>query len=254
MSLEFLGIELMQDNLKDTMKLFSLGAISDLRLISTTFLPLLVAMTLSILKSFKYSNYRGGGGQNLSLNRYYAYFSSIFIAFLAFVFISFCFINFYYYELYHTKIDIFIFGLKDDNTQAILDIVFKDYPLGVLLLIALAFSAFCVWLNKKILNLNLPSVNLKFPVVLALLLIFLALYIVALRGHFSYVAMRAGNYRFSNLENFNALALNPLMSFNFALRDYKKDTLDLKPANMERLEELEKIFLFLPQVPKMILH
>ncbi|WP_301046302.1 hypothetical protein [Helicobacter rodentium] len=66
MSLEFLGIELMQDNLKDTIKLFSLGAISDLRLISTTFLPLLVAMTLSILKSFKYSNYRGGGGQNHS--------------------------------------------------------------------------------------------------------------------------------------------------------------------------------------------
>lgn len=183
-----------------------------------------------------------GGGANLSLNRFYAYLSSIFIAFVAFVFISFCFLNFYYYELYHTKIDIFIFGLKDDNTQAILDIVFKDYPLGILLLIAFVFSAFCVWLNKKILNLNLPSFNLKFPVVLALLLIFFALYIIALRGHFSYVAMRAGNYRFSNLENFNALALNPLMSFSFALRDYQKDTLDLKPTNMERLEELEKIF------------
>ena len=65
MSLEFLGIELMQDNLKDTIKLFSLGAISDLRLISTTFLPLLVAMTLSILKSFKYSNSRGGGAKPL---------------------------------------------------------------------------------------------------------------------------------------------------------------------------------------------
>lgn len=123
-----------------------------------------------------------------------------------------------------------------------MDIVFKDYPLGILLLIAFVFSAFCVWLNKKILNLNLPSFNLKFPVVLALLLIFFALYIIALRGHFSYVAMRAGNYRFSNLENFNALALNPLMSFSFALRDYQKDTLDLKPTNMERLEELEEIF------------
>lgn len=192
----------------------------------------------------------GGGGQNLSFNRFYAYLSSIFIAFLAFVFISFCFLNFYYYELYHTKIDIFIFGLKDDNTQAILDIVFKNYPLGILLLIAFVFSAFCVWLNKKILNLNLPSFNLKLPIVLALLLIFLMLYIVALRGAFSYVAMRAGNYRFSNLENFNALALNPLMSFNFALRDYKKDTLDLKPANRERLEELAKIFPLFTISPK----
>lgn len=63
MSLEFLGIELMQDNPKDAIELFSLGAISDLRLISATLLPLLVAMILSILKPLKRSKLWGGGGQ-----------------------------------------------------------------------------------------------------------------------------------------------------------------------------------------------
>ncbi|WP_300706250.1 MULTISPECIES: hypothetical protein [Helicobacter] len=62
--------------------------------------------------------------------------------------------------------------------------------------------------------------------------------------------MRAGNYRFSKIESFNSLALNPLMSFSFALRDYQKDSLDLKPANMERLEELEKIFPLFSTTPK----
>lgn len=65
MSLEFLGIELMQDNPQDTIKLFSLGAISDLRLISATFLPLLVAMILSLSKPLKYSKLWGGGAKPL---------------------------------------------------------------------------------------------------------------------------------------------------------------------------------------------
>ncbi|WP_301026103.1 MULTISPECIES: LTA synthase family protein [Helicobacter] len=99
-------------------------------------------------------------------------------------------------------------------------------------------------------RLKLPTFNVKLPMILSLLLIFLALYVLALRGHFSYVAMRAGNYRFSKIESFNSLALNPLMSFSFALRDYQKDTLDLKPANMERLEELSKIFPLFSTTPK----
>ena len=189
----------------------------------------------------------GGGGL---LKRFYSSLSSSFIGFLAFVFILAAFINFYYYEIYKTNIDIFIFGFKDDNTQAILSIIFKDYLLFILLFLAAVFTAFCVWLNNKILHLNLPAFNFKLPITLGLLLIFLALYVLALRGHFSYVAMRAGNYRFSKIESFNSLALNPLMSFSFALRDYQKDTLDLKPANMERLEELVKIFPLFSTTPK----
>ncbi|WP_300795675.1 hypothetical protein [Helicobacter sp. UBA3407] len=169
---------------------------------------------------------------------------------MAFGFTLATFINFYYYEIYKTNIDIFIFGLKDDNTQAILSIIFKDYPLLILFFCAVVFTAFCVWLNTKILRLKLPTFNVKLPMILSLLLIFLALYVLALRGHFSYVAMKAGNYRFSKIESFNSLALNPLMSFSFALRDYQKDTLDLKPANMERLEELSKIFPLFSTTPK----
>ncbi|WP_300718417.1 hypothetical protein [Helicobacter sp. UBA3407] len=102
---------------------------------------------------------------------------------MAFGFILATFINFYYYEIYKTNIDIFIFGLKDDNTQAILSIIFKDYPLLILFFCAVVFTAFCVWLNTKILRLKLPTFNVKLPMILSLLLIFLALYVLALRGH-----------------------------------------------------------------------
>ncbi|WP_416861275.1 hypothetical protein [Helicobacter ganmani] len=88
----------------------------------------------------------GGGG---FLKRIYSSLSNSFIAFLAFGFTLATFINFYYYEIYKTNIDIFIFGLKDDNTQAILSIIFKDYPLLILFFCAVVFTAFCVWLNTK---------------------------------------------------------------------------------------------------------
>lgn len=248
MSVEFLGIELMSKNPKDTLLLFSLGAVSDLRLISTTFLPFLGVMFLMLFKPL-WLRLLAGGGVKL-FKRFYAYLSSSFFALCAFCFLLSIFINFYYYELYKTNIDIFIFGLKDDNTEAIFKVIFADYPVFSLLFLAVIFSLFCAWLNKKILSLNLPSFNLKPLITLALLVIFLVLYILALRGHFSYVAMRAGNYRFSKIESFNALALNPLMSFSFALRDYRKDTLDLKPANIERLEKLAKIFPLFDTSPK----
>lgn len=61
MSVEFLGIELMSKNPKDTLLLFSLGAVSDLRLISTTFLPFLGVMFLMLFKPLWLRLLAGGG-------------------------------------------------------------------------------------------------------------------------------------------------------------------------------------------------
>ncbi len=183
----------------------------------------------------------GGGGQNL-VEKYYKYFSSSFIALLSFAFILSVFINFYYYELYKTNIDIFVFGILDDNTKAIFGIIFEDYPIWTLLLVAFVFSAFCVWWNVKLSKFKSCSPPLfeKLSVILPLLLIFLVLYVLALRGPYRYVAMNVNTYRFSKLENFNALVLNPLMSFSFALKQYKRERIHLNPADMPRLETLQK--------------
>ncbi|MCX2717298.1 hypothetical protein OQH61_06060 [Helicobacter sp. MIT 21-1697] len=63
--------------------------------------------------------------------------------------------------MYKTNIDIFIFGLKDDETSAILGIILRDYPVIFLTFIALIFSGFCGWFNTKILCLNLPPLRLS---------------------------------------------------------------------------------------------
>ena len=56
-------------------------------------------------------------------------FTLILTAFCALLVVISAFVNFYYFATYHTKIDAFIFGLKDDETTAIFGIIFNDYPL-----------------------------------------------------------------------------------------------------------------------------
>lgn len=160
--------------------------------------------------------------------------------------------NFYYYEMYKTNIDIFIFGIKDDETSAILDIVFKDYPTLLIICIALIFSIFCAWINTKILRLKLPKLPFKIPTLIGLFLIFIVLYVLALRGPYKYVASNDATYRFSNIESFNSISLNPIMAFVWAHKHYKKRYLStFLPADKQRGQDLQnKLFPLFEKSPK----
>ena len=82
-------------------------------------------------------------------------------------------VNFYYFKTYHTKIDIFIFGLKDDDTATILKIIWSDYPVIWILLICAIFTYVIFRLSKKILNARFAlKLNLPIAIVANLMLIF----------------------------------------------------------------------------------
>ena len=258
MTLHFLPSELLLSNLGDSFKLIAYGAYSDIRCISIALLPVLACSVISVFSPVlalldTRINRQGGGGLLLNLfKKLYFYLSSFYLALLGFVFVIFCFVNFYYYEMYKTNIDIFIFGIKDDETSAILDIVFKDYPTLLIICIALIFSAFCAWINTKILRLKLPKLPFKIPTLIGLFLVFIALYVLALRGPSKYVASSAATYRFSNTESFNAISLNPIMAFVWAYKYYKKHHLEaFLPADEERGQILQnKLFPLFEKSPK----
>lgn len=141
--------------------------------------------------------------------------------------------------MYQTNIDTFIFTLKDDETTAILGIIFDDYPIIILTLIALCFTAFCIRWNFQLTKFH-TIVHLRFRIVLPLVLLFILLYALALRGPFRHITMNVENYKFSKVESFNHLVLNPLMSFAFAHKMYKKENLNLVRANEKEGEILQK--------------
>lgn len=61
MAFHFLGYELLQAHNKDSFELFTLGLVSDLRLVSAAFLPLLLCFFLSFLSPLVQKFTHGGG-------------------------------------------------------------------------------------------------------------------------------------------------------------------------------------------------
>ena len=64
MVLNFLPKTLIDANFNDTILTFSLGAVSDLRLIAAVFLPLLAVFILSFFVDYLVNNMGGGGKLN----------------------------------------------------------------------------------------------------------------------------------------------------------------------------------------------
>lgn len=79
-----------------------------------------------------------------------------------------------------------MFTLKDDNTKIILSIIYHDYLILKILALMLIFGVFVFFLNLKILKLKLKPVNLRLFPLIALNLILIIVYVIALRDPFKH--------------------------------------------------------------------
>lgn len=155
--------------------------------------------------------------------RLYSVISSVYITFIAIISVIFSFAKYYYYELYNDKFNIFLFSIKNDNISTILDIIYNDYPVLKILLLALFISLCCIFLNLKILYYKTTKNNYKIHTLLFLNIILIFIYILALRGPFKHVAINVQNYSFSEFKVVNDIMLNPIMAFAWAHKQYKEE-------------------------------
>ena len=153
MQYAFIPSDLADEYKSDIIQMFIRGLRMDLKVILIGFAPLLLLGYIALLWRFMQSKSNSQILECVSqiARRIYPIFSSIYIGIMAILSALFSFIGFYYYDMFKSKIDIFIFGLKDDDTSAIFSIIFKDYPIALIVACIAIFSAFCVWLNNKIL-------------------------------------------------------------------------------------------------------
>lgn len=217
MQLSFVSAEV---GLSDKLNLYKYGFLYDTRVIC---IALFVYLALVyVLKPFKYLCQKSN-----ILSRT----SSVYAFVLGFVCASFAIVNFYYYEMYKTKIDIFIFGLRDDNTKEILGIIFRDYPVGVLGLCILLIAMFYVFANSRILHkLNMPLVRLRTFVVANLALV--CVLFIGARGSFGSFPLGEKDSAISTFASINALNPNPILAFAWAFSQYRADS-DYQIADRE---------------------
>lgn len=158
---------------------------------------------------------------------------------LGFIFCIFAFINFYYFATFNNKIDAYIFNIRDDSPQAVLSIIWHDYPILLMLSISLVCGiiAICLY-NLKLLKLqNFFSKCGKIAQILAFL-VFIIVLIIAARGSLGTFPIKEDNHYISNIAIFNHLATNPLIAFDWAHTNYMDNTSYALPSIAE-LKSLE---------------
>ena len=170
-------------------------------------------------------------------------FTLFFTTLSSFLIIISTFVNVYYFKTYHTKIDIFIFGLKDDDTEAILRIIWADYPVLTILVSSVLFAFVCFKISQRILNLSLSnSAKIKgkfaFFVSFALNLILVLLVYYGSRGSFGEHPLSEAEHHISANPLINHIATNPLIALSWARNHYKHSS-DYAPINLADLKELE---------------
>ena len=161
--------------------------------------------------------------------------SSVYAFVLGFVCASFAIANFYYYEMYKTKIDIFIFGLKDDNTKEILGIIFRDYPVGVLGFCILLIAIFYACLNARILDKFSTMLLVRLRIFVVANLALICLLFIGARGSFSSFPLGEKDSAISTFASINALNPNPILAFSWAFSQYRADS-DYQIADREAFE------------------
>ena len=80
---------------------------------------------------------------------------------LAFVFVMASLVNLHYFGFYKTPIDSLVFGLVEDDTVAVLETIWRDFPVIWTLLLALALSVGTVLLHRGLVSRIQPDVLLQ---------------------------------------------------------------------------------------------
>jgi len=99
----------------------------------------------------------------------------VYIGLVAFLIIMVSIINFYYYQTYHNFIDIFAFGLVDDDSGAVVKSIWQDYPIVSGILAAGVLTAINAALTSHFLPNVIRPLKPSWPVGLSILYLALTL-------------------------------------------------------------------------------
>lgn len=143
--------------------------------------------------------------------------------------------NYYYYKTYNNYFDVFIFGLINDDTSAVLDIIIQDYPIiqALLICIIIAFLGYhsSKLLLDKAFDANRPSLpTIKYSVYILLTLI---VYISLARGSLGTFPLKKYQATVSKYDVLNKVTPNPLLALDWANGERQRQ------ATFEQVDEAE---------------
>jgi hypothetical protein len=152
---------------------------------------------------------------------------------LAFAYVMLSLVNLHYFGFYKTPIDSVIFGLAEDDTLAVLQTIWRDFPVIWTLLLAVGLTAASVVLHRVLLARIKPDQLFQsrhaVTQVLAVVLIFFAL-VFAGKGTVRQMALQRQHLTVTTNQFLNDMVPNGVIALKYAW-DSRKESQNLSDAN-----------------------
>ncbi|WP_237468268.1 LTA synthase family protein [Vibrio stylophorae] len=193
----------------DLARTFWMGTRFDLKVISIGFAPLFLAALgcAAFDRAFHWVK---------KITPYYA-------GVILFLLVGMALANFYYYVTYGNHIDLFVFGLFDDDTSAVLTNAWEDYPIIRCVLVSMLWGYLGYRCAKKTLN-RAPTQTRPYRTWLTTVVVVVSLlgYITLARGSWGTFPLNRYAAMVSDYKPFNIVTPNAFMALDWAKTDYKK--------------------------------
>ncbi|KHT52337.1 LTA synthase family protein [Vibrio sinaloensis] len=193
----------------DIVRAFWVGARFDAKIVFIGFAPVLLA------------------GLILAKTRFFAWWNKAtpwYAGVIFFLLCGFSIGNYYYYVTYGSYIDVFVFGLFDDDTKAVLDNAWQDYPILRSFLVSVLVAALGFIFTNKLIERSYswhwPKRHWVLTTVSVLLTI--VVYVIVARGSIGSLPLKRYHANVSQYKPLNIITPNPFMALSWANGDYKK--------------------------------
>ncbi|XDZ50372.1 LTA synthase family protein [Neisseriaceae bacterium CLB008] len=223
---------------QDLFKLFTVGLRFDIRMATIIFASLFLISTLSLIHA--------------TLHRYWLkplpWVNALLLSLVGLLTVA----NIYYYATYDRHIDLFIFGIFEDDTKAILQTLWSDYPIVRGLLGLALFTWAMHWLNVRWQQFILQRLSQKNSIYVQLptILLTLLLITVAARGSLTTFPLRHADAQISGIKIINDFTPNAVIALSWAHKDYQNNS-TFPTASDEEGEALLTTFFGRPTPPSL---
>lgn len=194
----------------DVKRMFWVGGLFDVRIASLLFVPCLLIAGLLAFNKTSFSLWQ----------RFWPWLATILSTFVTTLTVG----NVFYYETYGRAIDIFVFGLIEDDTVAVLKTMWSDYPVirGVLCL--LLFATAVLWIyrrwQRKLSAKAERSGHLAVSAISTLAI--LAICFIGMRGSVGTFPLRQSDSQISEVKLLNMLTPNGPMALSWAFKAHQQ--------------------------------
>ncbi|EFL92688.1 putative phosphoglycerol transferase [Candidatus Regiella insecticola LSR1] len=212
----------------DVTRMFWIGGLFDIRIASLLFVPcLLMAGCLAVSNRIF-----------LIWQRFWPWVAAI----LSVIVLIMTVVNVFYYATYERFIDVFVFGLIEDDTVAVLSTVWQSYPvIGVLFCLGL-FSIIVFWFYRRWQRWlgTKPKYKISLPISIIITVVILFICFLGMRGSVGTFPLRQHDVQVSTIKMLNMLTPNGLIAMYWAVNAHQKNNQFVTATNEKGTELLSR--------------